>query len=210
MSDVGDVIRVLLADDHPLVQEGLCHRLEGHEGIKVVGVASSGGELLELASTVEADVVVTDISLPDKNGLDICKLLKERTSNLKVLVLTMHDNKEYIRRAVACGADGYLLKDTPADQLMIAIRELYRGHSYFGPSVSKVLLAEEESKLTERETDILLLLLEGLSNREIGDRLGISTRTVESHRSNIYLKLDTHSLAGLFKYALDHGLLELK
>lgn len=207
---MNDRIRVLLADDHPLVQEGLSARLEAQEGIELVGVALSGEELIALAEQVQPDVVITDITMPGISGLEAVQQLRQRHPELKILVFTMHDNKEYIRRAVACGADGYLLKDAPPEQMLFALQEVYRGGHYFGSSVSEALLSEDDKTLTQRETDVLMLLIEGLSNREIAERLCISARTVECHRGNIYRKLDTHSLAGLFKYALKRGLIELE
>ncbi|MFW3613592.1 LuxR C-terminal-related transcriptional regulator [Billgrantia antri] len=129
---------------------------------------------------------------------------------IPLFVLTMHDNEEYIRRAVACGAAGYVLKDASAEEMVFALREVASGRSHFGSSVSRVLLEEKEGRLTQRETDILKLMFEGMSSRDIGEALAISTRTVESHRSNIYRKLNTNSLAGLFRYAMRHGLVELE
>lgn len=203
-------IRVLLADDHPLVLEGLRYRLEAQQGVDLVGVASSGQELLTLAQELRPDVVVTDITMPGLSGLEACKVLQESCPDIRVLVLTMHDNEEYIRRAVACGAAGYLLKDASAEEMIFALREVASGRSHFGSSVSRVLLEEKEGRLTQRETDILKLMFEGMSSRDIGEALAISTRTVESHRSNIYRKLNTNSLAGLFRYAMRHGLVELE
>ncbi|QTP57955.1 response regulator transcription factor [Billgrantia antri] len=203
-------IRVLLADDHPLVLEGLRYRLEAQPGIDLVGVASSGQELLTLAQELRPDVVVTDITMPGISGLEACKILQETCPGIRVLVLTMHDNEEYIRRAVACGAAGYVLKDASAEEMVFALREVASGRSHFGSSVSRVLLEEKEGRLTQRETDILKLMFEGMSSRDIGEALAISTRTVESHRSNIYRKLNTNSLAGLFRYAMRHGLVELE
>ncbi|WP_240549080.1 response regulator transcription factor [Billgrantia antri] len=203
-------IRVLLADDHPLVLEGLRYRLEAQPGIDLIGVASSGQELLTLAQELRPDVVVTDITMPGISGLEACKILQETCPGIRVLVLTMHDNEEYIRRAVACGAAGYVLKDASAEEMVFALREVASGRSHFGSSVSRVLLEEKEGRLTQRETDILKLMFEGMSSRDIGEALAISTRTVESHRSNIYRKLNTNSLAGLFRYAMRHGLVELE
>ncbi|RFA26624.1 DNA-binding response regulator [Alkalilimnicola ehrlichii] len=199
-----------MADDHPLVREGLQARLEAQEGIEVVGIAACGQELIDKAQTLLPDVIVTDISMPGLSGLEASQILRRIKPELKILMLTMHDNKEYIRRAVACGADGYVLKDAPAEQMITALRQVSAGGSYFGSSVAEALLVEEDERLTQRETDILLLLIDGLSNREIGERLSISARTVETHRANIYRKIGANSLAGLFKYALRHGLVELE
>ena len=203
-------IRVLLADDHPLVLEGLRYRLEAQPGIELVGEASSGEELLSLAQALAPDVVVTDITMPGLSGLEACKVLHDTCPEIRVLVLTMHDNEEYIRRAVACGAAGYVLKDASAEQMVFALREVAGGRSHFGSGVSRVLLEEKQERLTPRETAILKLMFEGMSSRDIGEALSISTRTVESHRSNIYRKLNTNSLAGLFRYAMRHGLVELE
>lgn len=184
--------------------------MEAQQGVDLVGVANSGQELLALAQELQPDVVVTDITMPGLSGLEACKILHETYPDIRVLVLTMHDNEEYIRRAVACGAAGYVLKDASAEQMVFALREVASGRSHFGSSVSRVLLEEKEGRLTQRETDILKLMFEGMSSRDIGEALAISTRTVESHRSNIYRKLNTNSLAGLFRYAMRHGLIELE
>ncbi|MCG6658016.1 response regulator transcription factor [Halomonas campisalis] len=203
-------ISVLLADDHPLVLEGLRYRLEAQPGIDLVGVASSGQELLTLAQALQPDVVVTDITMPGLSGLEACRILRETCPAIRVLVLTMHDNEEYIRRAVACGAAGYVLKDASAEHMVFALREVASGRSHFGSSVSRALLEEKEGRLTQRETDVLKLMFEGMSSRDIGEALAISARTVESHRSNIYRKLNTNSMARLFRYAMRHGLVELE
>jgi len=180
------------------------------QGIDLVGVASTGIELVELAAKLQPDVVVTDITMPGMGGLEACQPLRQIKPDIRILVLTMHDNEEYIRRAVACGASGYALKDAPAEQMIFALREVAAGREYFDSSVSRVLLENKASRLTQRETSILQLMFEGLSSRHIGEELAISARTVESHRSNIYRKLNTNSLAGLFRYALRHGLVELE
>ncbi len=190
--------------------EGLRYRLETQQGIDLIGEAHSGHELLSLAQSLMPDVVVTDITMPGLSGLEACKVLQETYPDIRVLVLTMHDNEEYIRRAVACGAAGYVLKDASAEQMVFALREVAAGGSHFGSGVSRVLLAEKQERLTPRETDILKLMFEGMSSRDIGEALAISARTVESHRSNIYRKLNTNSMAGLFRYAMQHGLVELE
>ena len=201
------VIRVLLADDHPLVQDGIRTCFEDIADIDVVGVASNGQELLDQVSELNPDVIITDISMPVMNGLEATRLLAQTHPSIKVLILTMHDNREYIQTALESGASGYLLKDQPASDLIEAIRSIYAGQKYFCSSASSMLHKRSKiaNDLTSRERSILMELLNGLNNRSIADKLSISVRTVECHRGNIYRKLDTHSMAGLIRYAKKYG-----
>jgi len=200
-------ITVLLADDHPLVQDGIRTRFEEIDDIEVIGVASNGQELLDQAEALNPDVIIADISMPYINGLEATRLLSESHPHIKILILTMHDNREYIQNAIDSGAKGYMLKDQPAEEMINAVRTIYNGEQHFCSGATKVLnkSSKFDSKLTGREQSILMELLNGMNNRDIAKKLSISVRTVECHRGNIYRKLDTHSMAGLIRYAKKHG-----
>ena len=200
-------ISILLADDHPLVQDGIRTRFEEIDDIKVIGVANDGQELLEKAVQLKPDVIITDISMPKINGLKATRLLSQSHPEIKILILSMHDNKEYMQNAIDSGAKGYILKDQPANELIEAVRAIHRGKTHFCSSAIGVLtdISSDSNKLTKREKAILLELLNGLNNKHISEKLSISIRTVECHRGNIYRKLDTHSMAGLIRYAKKVG-----
>lgn len=203
------VINILLADDHPLVQDGLRIRFDEIEDINVIGVASDGEELLEKVKLLKPDLVITDISMPKMNGLKVTHLLSKEYPEIKVLILTMHDNKEYIQNAIDSGAKGYILKDKPAAEMIEAVRTIHQGNTHFCSSSVKTLdnsaQKKDIDKLTSREQAILMELLNGLKNKHISVKLNISVRTVECHRGNIYRKLDTHSMTGLIRYAKKVG-----
>ena len=205
------VINILLADDHPLVQDGLRTRFDEIEDINVIGVASDGEELLEKVRLLKPDLVITDISMPKINGLKATHLLSKEYPEIKVLILTMHDNKEYIQNAIDSGAKGYILKDKPAAEMIEAVRAIYHGDTHFCSTSVKSLktsnenLISDKDKLTAREQAIFMELLNGLKNKHISEKLNISVRTVECHRGNIYRKLDTHSMTGLIRYAKKVG-----
>jgi len=201
------VIKVLLADDHPLVQDGIRTRFEDIEDIDVIGVANNGRELLEKAQELQPDIIIADISMPYINGLEATRLLSQSHPEIKVLILTMHDNHEYMQNALDSGAKGYILKDQPAHEMISAVRAIYNGETHFC-SRAKDIFSEKNKfsiKLTGREQAILVELLNGLNNKHIAEKLSISVRTVECHRGNIYRKLDTHSMAGLIRYAKKYG-----
>ena len=203
------IINILLADDHPLVQDGLRTRFNEIEDINVIGVASDGEELLAKAKILKPDLVITDISMPKINGLKATHLLSQEHPEIKVLILTMHDNKEYIQNAIDSGAKGYILKDKTAAEMIAAVRAIYNGDTHFHSSSVKALdiskTNKDPNKLTVREQAILMELLNGLKNKHISEKLNISVRTVECHRGNIYRKLDTHSMTGLIRYAKKVG-----
>ena len=202
-------INILLADDHPLVQDGLRTLFNEIEDINVIGVASDGEELLEKVKLLKPDLVITDISMPKINGLKATHLLSKKYPEIKVLILSMHDNKEYIQNAIDSGAKGYILKDKPAVEMIEAVRTVYNGKTHFCSTSVKALKPSIETKasdnLTTREQAILMELLNGLKNKHISEKLNISVRTVECHRGNIYRKLDTHSMTGLIRYAKKVG-----
>jgi len=208
LQDQSSTINILLADDHPLVQDGLRTRFDDIEDINVIGVANDGEELLDKARTLNPDLVITDISMPKINGLKATHLLSTEFPEIKVVVLTMHDNKEYIQSAIDSGAKGYILKDKPADEMIAAVRAIHNGDTHFCSSSVKALDTtknKDPDKLTAREQAIFMELLNGLKNKHISEKLNISVRTVECHRGNIYRKLDTHSMTGLIRYAKKAG-----
>ena len=201
-------ISILLADDHPLVQDGIRTRLNEVDDICVIGVASNGQELIEKTEALQPDVIIADISMPYINGLEATRILTEKNSDIKILILTMHNNREYMQNAIDSGAKGYILKDQPAHEMIDAVRKIHQGKTHFCSSASELLSPTNKKSpntLTKRERAILIELLNGLNNKSIAEKLSISVRTVECHRGNIYRKLDSHSIAGLIRYAKKHG-----
>lgn len=205
-------IKVMLVDDHPLVLEGIRACLDNYDHIHVVGAVSSGEEALAAAHVAKPDVILMDINMPGLNGLDATELIKEQLPDTRLLILSMHDNKEYISNALMYGAQGYVLKDVPTREIITAIEAIHQGGTYFSSGVSNLLLSDQDGQkpgvLTSREQTVLVLLAEGKSNKEVARDLDISVRTVETHRKNIKGKLEISSTAGLTRYALEHGLLQ--
>lgn len=212
-------IKVLLVDDHPLVLDGINARLEGEESLDVVGMAHDGKQALEKAEKLQPDVVLMDISMPVMNGFEATELFRLQQPQVRVLILSMHDDREYILKLIKCGASGYVLKDVSSGELITAIETVFRGGTYFSSGASQTLFSElnqeqlpefptAQEALTKRENDVLKLLAEGNSNKEIARELDISVRTVETHRQNIKAKLDIHTAAGLARYAIEHNLID--
>ncbi|MBL4765764.1 MAG: response regulator transcription factor [Colwellia sp.] len=204
------MIKVLLVDDHPLFREGLNHRLSLDDGIEVVGEAENGKQALELIKRLEFDIVLMDINMPEMDGMYVLELIKEQDIDYKVLILSMHDNKEYILGAMRHGANGYILKDVPGKELIVAIKKVISGKSYFSSEVteilSKELAGEQRGIVTRREQLVLRLISQGLSNKRIAQEINVSVRTVETHKRNIKQKLGIDSTMGLMRYAIDYGL----
>ena len=209
-------INVLLADDHTIVREGIRSLLEAREEIKVVGEASTGREAVEKAGEIRPDIVIMDISMPILNGLEATRQIRRLYPECKVLVLTMHENRESVRQILKAGAIGYVIKKSAAGQLFNAIDAVNRGEAFFSPTISKMLLEDylEETDspdeiLSSRETEVLQLVAEGHTNKEIADLLFISVKTVEGHKDNIKKKLGIYNQAGLIKYAIGKGMIYL-
>ena len=207
-------IRILLADDHVLVLDGLQARLSMEPGFDIVATASNGREALTRAHEQQPDVVIMDVSMPELNGLEATKRFRRELPHIKLLMLSMHDSREYILPLVRSGASGYVLKDVSSDELISAIETVYAGNTYFSAGASRALFQDQEKaprenmdELSTRELDVLKLLASGLSNKEVGHQLKISVRTVETHRQNIKTKLGIQRIAGLTRYAVDHGLI---
>jgi len=216
----GAAIRVLLVDDHTILREGVRALLAGEREIVVVGEAGDGREALEKVETLLPNIVLMDMVMPGMNGLEATTLIKELHSEVKVLILSMYDDDEYVQQVIQAGASGYLLKGMAADDLVLAIREVHAGSSFLNPAVAAKLIEDYVRRvrgegdaagdlLTAREREVLKLIAEGNTNQEIADVLRLSRKTVESHRANIMRKLDLHDVTELVKYALRTGLIRL-
>lgn len=207
--------RIVLADDHALFLQGLRKVLEGGAGFEVIGEAADGLELLNLMNELAPDMVILDISMPNLRGIEAIQEIKQRHPNTKILMLTMHKDKEYLYQAIASGAHGYFLKKDAEGELFSAIEKIRQGKIYISPSLSEdvtdhweqIRQGFQKSTLTAREKEVLKLIAEGKSNKEIGDLLFISVHTVERHRANIMEKLNFKKTADLVKYAIQKGYL---
>jgi DNA-binding NarL/FixJ family response regulator len=219
-------ISVLVADDHTIVRRGLVSLLSLADDIEVVAEAADGNAAVELALKHDPDVVLMDINMPVLNGLEATRKIKRDAPQIKILVLSAHDNEEYVLQVVRCGANGYLLKNSSSEDLYAAIRSVHTGHAFFSPAVSRILVdgylktsasasadpasdQKSDSRLTPREREVLQLIAEGETHQKIAEVLHISTRTVDTHSTNIMKKLDIHDTAGLVKYAIKNGILIL-
>jgi len=213
-----DKIKILLVDDHAIMRDGIKALLSIHDDIEIVGEASEGKEAIEMAQGLMPDVVVMDIGMPGMDGLEATRRLTKRNPRIKVIILTQHDNKEYIFSTIKAGAAGYVPKKALGSELVSAIRAVCRGDSFLYPSAARVLIedyrqqAEKGSpydSLTGREREILKLIAEGHTSREIADALFISLKTVHGHRTKIMEKLDLHNRTELIKYAMRKGLVSI-
>jgi two-component system response regulator NreC len=212
-------ISVLLADDHRILREGIRSLLEKTPDIEVVGEALEGGDAVAKVQQLSPDVVLMDITMPGLNGLEATRQIKALRPLTKVLVLTMHENNQYISQFLRSGASGYVLKDTAASELVGAIRAVHQGDAYLYPSIARKLLEEYLLKvqtgeerdsydgLTEREQEVLKLIAEGKTNKEIAETLSLSVRTVQAHRANLMGKLHMHDRTELVRYAIRKGLI---
>ena len=209
--------RVVLADDHTLVRSGIRRILESQPGFEVVGEAADGAEAVALVRSTAPDVVVLDLNMPGTGGLDVLPAIKAERPSVKVVVVTMHAGREYVARAMKGGANAYLLKDSAVQDLVAAVDAVLAERSYFSPSI-QALMAEllrgdtpatvKGTPLTDREREVLSWLAQGLSSREVAQRLAISVRTVETHRANLMHKLGVKSVAILIQVAIREGIIE--
>jgi len=212
------MIRVLIADDHAIVRTGLRALLDSEPTMKLVGEATGGYEAIELAGKSNADILVLDISMPDLDGISVTKKIKSQFPDLRILILTVHEDEALLREAIRVGAAGYVLKRAAETELISAIRAIMGGVLYVDPSMVRVLLSDEikptatlpESvePLTHREKEILKLIAQGYTNCQTAEELNISTRTVEGHRANLVAKLGLRSRVELVRYAREQGLIK--
>lgn len=214
-----NVIRILLADDHTVVRKGLRLLLESHPGFKVIAEAANGREAVSLAEAHSPDVVVLDVAMPLLNGSEAARQISARLPHTAIVFLSMHSDEGYVLKALKSGAKAYLLKDSAEDDLINAIKAVTEGKAFFSPAISKMLVEDymrqmrerevEDSYelLTTREREILQLFAEGKSVKEVAAILDLSLYTVETHRSNIFQKLDLHSVAELILYAVRKGVI---
>jgi len=213
-------IRILLADDHTIVRQGIHALLSDEVDMVVVGEAEDGRTAVKLAAELKPNVVVMDISMPLLNGLEATCQIKAQNPNTKVLILSMHDNDEYIRGALARGASGYILKDAAARELTDAIRAVQRGEAVLSPVITRLViedylrfgdLAEDQDNdgLSPREREVLQLIAEGYTNKQIAEILCLSIKTVQAHRANLMSKLDLHDRGELIKYAIQKKIIEI-
>lgn len=207
------MIKLVLADDHRLMQDGLKSRLEREDNLDILSCVGTGTEALQATLTLKPDVLLLDINMPNLNGIEVLEKLAASKSETAVIMLSMHDSKDYVVRSVKAGAKGYVLKDVGSEELVMAINQVAQGRSYLCPQASDRLLEQINEKpepkddtLSKRESDVLKEIVNGSCNKDIADALHISVRTVETHRLRIKKKLGANSTATLVKLALEKGL----
>nr|WP_319775882.1 response regulator transcription factor [uncultured Sphaerochaeta sp.] len=214
-------IKILLAEDHKIVREGLRSLLEKEPGFDVVGEAENGRKAVQLASRLNPDVIIMDISMPDLNGIEAARQILRDNQNVRVLALSMHSDKRFVADILKAGASGYLLKDGAFEELAGAIRAVANGQTYLSPAIAGAVIQDYLRRISEpdqsvfalltpREREILQLLSEGKSTKEIASCLTVSVKTIETHRRRIMEKLDIHTIAELTKYAIREGLTSLE
>ncbi|MFQ5575930.1 MAG: response regulator [Anaerolineae bacterium] len=211
-------VRIVLVDDHTVLREGLKALLDGEADLHVIGDAADGRAAIQITAKLKPDIVVTDISMPGLNGIECVRILRQNHPFLKIIILSMHSNQEYVTQVLQAGANGYVLKQSDAGEVIAAIRAVMAGGAYLSPSISKYLIddylshaatAEPGPQLTTREREVAQLVAEGLSTRQISQQLTISVKTVETHRMNIMKKLNAKSPTAIIKYALKKGWITL-
>jgi len=211
---VSDRVRILLADDHTIVRQGLKLILSAHADLEVIGEAANGREAVELADKLRPDVVLMDVQMPELNGIEATRKMAAAHPRIRILVLSMHKESVYVREILKAGARGYILKDAIDTELLNAVRSLARGDGYISPAVASALNEKLKDpsnpvdSLSAREREVLLLIAEGKTNKEIATKLNLSVYTVDSHRGKIMEKLNLHSAGELVRFAIKHGLVD--
>lgn len=213
-------IRILLADDHTILRDGIRALLADEPNMILVGEAEDGRSAVKLACELRPDVVIMDIAMPLLNGLEATRQIKRELPDTEVLILSMHDNEEYIRQVLAAGAMGYILKDAAARELINAIKTVRRGEAVLSTAITRLVIedylrwgdvqpADNSSNLTAREREVLQLIAEGYTNKQIAEILNLSIKTIQSHRANLMNKLDLHDRGELIKYAIQKKIIEI-
>ena len=213
-------IKVLLADDHTILRDGIRSLIEDEPDMEVVGEAEDGITVVKLADSLKPDVILMDLAMPLLNGLEATRQIRKNQPGAKILILTMHENEEYIRQVLAAGAMGYILKDAAARELLGAIRSVHKGEVVLSPAITRLIVTdylrwgdlsahEPSDGLTDRERQILQLIAEGYTNKQIADILSISIKTVQAHRLNLMKKLDLHDRGELIKYAIQKKIIDI-
>ncbi len=201
-------IRLAIVDDHSLVRDGLRARLSVVRGLQVIGEAASGVQALEIAAALAPDLMLIDVGMRGMNGIELATLLRQRHPQIRVLMLSMYDTREYVLSAIRAGARGYVLKESPTEEILAAISAVCAGGNYFSAQISNLVLqpgASSAPQLTAREHEVLLLLAHGRSNKLVARQLDISVRTVETHRLSLRRKLGADSASALLKIAVTNG-----
>lgn len=202
-------IRIALVDDHSLVREGIRALLAVMAPLEVVGEAESGADAIEMVNRTKPDLLLVDISLKDMNGLELTRALRREYPSIKILILSMYDNYEYVSESVRSGASGYVLKNAPSREIIAAIEAIASGGTFYSAEIASILAADRHTnnELTPRESQVLCKMVQGLNNKEMARELDISVRTVETHRLSIRRKLNIDKPAALLNYAIEHGLI---
>lgn len=208
---MSEAIRVMIVDDHPMVAEGIEAILETYDDINVIATVSNGKDAIAEANTLKPDIVLLDLNMPGVTGLSATEMILEKQPAMRIIILSMHDSREYVSTALSHGARGYILKDVPTEEIRTAIDSVMSGQQYLCTGAQASLQprgADGREVLTSREQTVLLELAQGKSNRDVAETLEISVHTVETHRKNIKRKLGINSTAGLTRYAMEHGVLQ--
>ena len=212
--------RILIVDDHQLIIDGLRGFIESNSDYQIVGEANTGTEAIRLASVLSPDLILMDIEMPEMSGIQACQEIKKSLPKIKIIIVSMHNEKQLIKKLIDQGADGYLLKNSHQKEVMDAIEKVLNNQIYLSNDVTLSLLDKSQVKsthgsdvttiaqLTEREVEILKLVAQGMTNKEVGDSLNISHRTVDTHRTNLMKKLDVTNVAGLIRFAFKNGLIQ--
>ena len=211
-------IKLLLVDDHPVVRKGIGSCFNGHSQVEVVGEAVDGQEAVSKVKELSPEIVLMDIEMPVMNGLEATRLINRDFPEVKVLILSVLTKKEQVLEIIKSGAQGYVLKDSSPADLVRAIESIHNGRAFFSPDISQIMLdqyldeasdGEDSRRLTSRELEVVGMIAEGQSNKDMANKLGVGVRTIETHRERVMNKLDIHSVAGLVKYAIANGIAKL-